>query len=242
MKLAAVRAKYASLAPELTERTRRYWAATEALAFGHGGIGLVAQATGLARYTTSRGLREVRSGERLELGRIRRPGGGRTPTARKDPKLVADLEALVEPTAAGRPQSPVRWTSRSTRRLARELQTLGHNVSSHLVADLPRAAGYSLQLNQKTREGTDHPSGPGCPVPVPECRGGPPPAPSPAGDLSGYEEEGAGGGLQERRTRVAPTGRARAGSGPRPPHSPEGEGNPLRGVSRTPLDLDIYDP
>ncbi len=157
MELAAVRAKYASLAPELTERSRRYWAATEALSFGHGGIGLVARATGLSRSTISRGLREVRSGERLEPGRIRRPGGGRTPTTRKDPKLVADLEALVEPTAAGRPQSPVRWTSRSTRRLARELQTLGHNVSSHLVADLLHAAGYSLQLNQKTREGTTHP-------------------------------------------------------------------------------------
>ena len=157
MEFAAVRAKYASLAPELTERSRRYCAATEALSFGHGGIGLVARATGLSRSTISRGLREVRSGERLEPGRIRRPGGGRTPTARKDPKLVADLEALVEPTAAGRPQSPVRWTSRSTRRLARELQTLGHNVSSHLVADLLHASGCSLQLNQKTREGTTHP-------------------------------------------------------------------------------------
>lgn len=157
MQLAAVRAKYDSLAPELTERSRRFWAATEALSLGHGGIGIVARATGLSRSTISRGLQEVRSGERLEPGRIRRPGGGRMPTTRKDPKLVLDLEALVEPTAAGRPQSPVRWTSRSTRRLARELQTLGHNVSSHLVADLLHAAGYSLQLNQKTREGTTHP-------------------------------------------------------------------------------------
>ncbi len=157
MELAALRAKYDSLAPELTERSRRFWAATEALSLGHGGIGLVARATGLSRSTISRGLQEVRSGERLEPGRIRRPGGGRTPTARKDPKLVRDLEALVEPTTAGRPQSPVRWTSRSTRRLARELQALGHNVSSHLVADLLHAAGYSLQGNQKTKEGTRHP-------------------------------------------------------------------------------------
>ncbi|MFZ0699640.1 MAG: ISAzo13 family transposase [Thermoplasmata archaeon] len=157
MELAALRAKYDSLAPELTERSRRFWAATEALSLGHGGIGLVARATGLSRSTISRGLQEVRSGERLEPGRIRRPGGGRTPTARKDPKLVRDLEALVEPTTAGRPQSPVRWTSRSTRRLARELQALGHNASSHLVADLLHAAGYSLQGNQKTKEGTRHP-------------------------------------------------------------------------------------
>jgi len=157
VELAALRAKYDSLAPELTERSRRFWAATEALSLGHGGIGLVARATGLSRSTISRGLQEVRSGERLEPGRIRRPGGGRTPTARKDPKLVRDLEALVEPTTAGRPQSPVRWTSRSTRRLARELQALGHNASSHLVADLLHAAGYSLQGNQKTKEGTRHP-------------------------------------------------------------------------------------
>ncbi len=157
MEVGALRAKYDSLAPELTERSRRFWAATEALSLGHGGIGIVARATGLSRSTISRGIQEVRSGERLEPGRIRRPGGGRTPTARKDPKLVRDLEALVEPTTAGRPQSPVRWTSRSTRRLARELQALGHNVSSHLVADLLHAAGYSLQLNQKTREGTAHP-------------------------------------------------------------------------------------
>jgi len=157
VELAALRAKYDSLAPELTERSRRFWAATEARTLGHGGIGLVARATGLSRSTISRGLQEVRSGERLEPGRIRRPGGGRTPTARKDPKLVRDLEALVEPTTAGRPQSPVRWTSRSTRRLARELQALGHNASSHLVADLLHAAGYSLQGNQKTKEGTRHP-------------------------------------------------------------------------------------
>lgn len=157
MDLAALRTKYRALAPELTERSRRLWAATEALALGHGGIGQVARATGISRSTVSRGLREVRLGERLEAGRIRRIGGGRTPTTRKDPKLAHDLEALVEPTTAGRPQSPVRWTSRSTRRLARELRAMGHNVSAHLVADQLHAAGYSLQLNQKTREGSAHP-------------------------------------------------------------------------------------
>ncbi|EQD77988.1 rhodopirellula transposase, partial [mine drainage metagenome] len=78
MELAAVRAKYHSFAPELTERSRRFWAATEALSLGRGGIGIVARATGLSRSTISRGLQEVRSGERLEPGRIRRPGGGRT--------------------------------------------------------------------------------------------------------------------------------------------------------------------
>ena len=157
MASADLRAKYRTLGPELTERSRRLWAATEARVLGRGGIGEVARATGISRSTISRGLQDVRSGERLEPGRIRRPGGGRTPTARKDPKLVRDLEALVEPTTSGGPQSPVRWTSRSTRRLARELREMGHPVGPHLVRNLLHAAGYSLQLNQKSREGAHHP-------------------------------------------------------------------------------------
>lgn len=157
MESEALRTKYEALAPELTERSKRLWAATEALALGHGGIGTVARATGISRSTISRGLQQVRAGERLEPGRVRRPGGGRTPTIRKDPKLTRDLDALVEPTTSGHPQSPVRWTSRSTRRLARELQAMGHNVSERLVRDLLHAAGYSLQLNQKDREGSKSP-------------------------------------------------------------------------------------
>jgi Rhodopirellula transposase DDE domain len=153
----ALRVKYEALAPELTERSRRHWAATEALAMGHGGIGTVARATGLSRSTISRGLDEVRSGDRLDEGRVRRPGGGRKPTIRKDSKLLDDLPALVEPTTAGHPQSPLLWTSRSTRRLARELRAMGHAVSARLVADLLHEAGYSLQLNQKSREGRGHP-------------------------------------------------------------------------------------
>ena len=157
MEPGTLRAKYNALASVFTERSRRLWAATEALALGHGGIGTVARETGIARNTISRGLREVRAGEHLEPGRIRRPGAGRKPTTRKDPDLVRDLEALVEPTTAGYPQSRLRWTSRSTRRLASELQGMGHKVSSYLVADLLHEAGYSLQLNQKSREGSNHP-------------------------------------------------------------------------------------
>ncbi len=157
METGTLRAKYEALAPVFTERSRRLWAATEALALGHGGIGTVARETGIARNTISRGLREVRAGERLEPGRIRRPGAGRRPTTRTDRSLARDLDALVEPTTSGRPQSAVRWTSRSTRRLAHELQAMGHNVSRRLVADLLHEAGYSLQLNQKSREGSTHP-------------------------------------------------------------------------------------
>lgn len=153
----ALRTKYDALASALTERSRRLWAATEALALGHGGIETVERVTGISRSTIFRGIREVRAGERLDPGRIRRPGGGRKPTVEKDPKLARDLDSLVEPTTAGRPQSRVRWTSKSLRRLTHELQGMGHEVSRQLVADLLHAEGYSLQANRKTREGPQHP-------------------------------------------------------------------------------------
>ena len=157
MDIRTVRTKYAALGPELTERSRRLWAATEALALGRGGIGKVEAATGISRSTISRGIRDVRSGETLEPGRVRRTGGGRKPKAEKDRKLLADLKALIEPTVSGDPGSALRWTSKSVRRLADELNAMGHEVSHMLVAHLLRAAGYSLQANLKTREGPQHP-------------------------------------------------------------------------------------
>jgi len=91
------------------------------------------------------------------MGRVRRPGGGRKRTIDKDPTLLRDLEGLVEPTSSGDPEFPLRWTSKSVRQLARTLQTMGHRVSHQLAAELLTAAGYSLQANQKTREGPPHP-------------------------------------------------------------------------------------
>jgi transposase len=155
--LRGCRAKYRALAPTLTERSRRVWAATEARALGRGGITLVAHATGISTSTITRGLRELRSRARLAAGRVRRPGGGRKRTVDKDPTLLRDLEGLVEPSASGDPESPLRWTAKSVRQLARTLQTMGHRVSHQLVAELLTAAGYSLQANQKTREGPPHP-------------------------------------------------------------------------------------
>jgi hypothetical protein len=149
--------KFATLAPALTERSRRLWAATEALALGHGGIALVERATGISRSTVVRGIREVNSGETLGPERTRRSGGGRKSAQDKDGMLVADLEGLVEPTASGDPECPLRWTSKSVRRLAAELGAMGHSVSHRLVADLLNANGYSLQANRKTREGPSHP-------------------------------------------------------------------------------------
>jgi len=151
------RAKYNALAPTLTERARRVWAATEARAAGRGGITVVARATGIAYSTIQRGLKELASPPAVAPGRIRRPGGGRKKTLVKDPTLLADLEGLVEPTASGHPMSPLRWTSKSVRHLAAALQTMGHAVSRQLVAELLAEAGYSLQANRKTREGPNHP-------------------------------------------------------------------------------------
>lgn len=151
------RAKYKALAPALTERSRRIWAATEARAAGRGGITGVARATGIAYATIQRGLKELTSSVSVAPQRIRRPGGGRKNTLEKDPTLLTDLEGLVEPTASGHPMSPLRWTSKSVRHLTAALQHLGHAVSRQLVAELLAAAGYSLQANRKTREGTHHP-------------------------------------------------------------------------------------
>jgi DDE family transposase len=155
--LSTLRAKHAALAPEFTERSRRMWAATEARALGHGGIGLVERATGISRPTIQRGLRELEAHHSLPPSRSRRPGGGRKAAIALDPTLLRDLDALVEPTAPGDPDSPLRWCCKSVRTLAVALQALGHSVSHTVVADLLHRLGYSLQGNVKTREGRQHP-------------------------------------------------------------------------------------
>lgn len=156
MDTSVIKAKFESLVCALDERGRRLWAATEAKALGHGGIALVSRATGVSYSTIIRGLKELESGP-PPPGRIRRPGGGRKKTLAKDSTLVADLDGLVEPTASGDPQSPLRWTSKSVRTLTRELRAMGHDVSHQLVLELLYAGGYSLQANRKSREGSNHP-------------------------------------------------------------------------------------
>lgn len=158
MTVATLRAKYRALAPALTERTRRVWAATEARALGRGGPGLVAQATGLSPATIRRGLTELASDDApLPVERVRKRGGGRKRATVLAPTLLRDLDALVEPTAPGDPESPLRWTCLSTRTLAVALEALGHRVSHTVVAELLHGLGYSLQGNVKTREGRQHP-------------------------------------------------------------------------------------
>src|SRR5262244_3053873 len=152
--------KYEFLRSELDERGRRLWAASEALALGRGGIVTVARATGLAERTIRRGQRELRRpvpSVAVASRRVRRPGGGRTRLVDEDPMVVGALEALVEPTARGDPRSPLRWTCKSTRRLAEELTRQGHRISHTKVAQLLEGLGYSLQGTRKTKEGATHP-------------------------------------------------------------------------------------
>jgi transposase-like protein len=144
----------------MDERVRRQWAAAEAVALGRGGISAVAKATGMSRATIRVGMRELRerdgAGPSLPTGRVRRPGGGGKPLTQTDPTIIHALEKLVAPETRGDPMSPLRWTLKSTSRLAAELTTQGHPVSARTVAALLKASNYSLQSNRKTREGSGH--------------------------------------------------------------------------------------
>jgi hypothetical protein len=159
--LDTIRRKYEVMSPVLDERSRRRWAAAEAKELGWGGISAVTAATGLARDTIRAGLAELRQLQAqppaLPDPRLRRPGGGRKPLTETDPGLAEALDRLVDPLTRGHPESPLRWTCKSTRRLAEELTRQGHPASPNTVAALLRADGFSLQANRKTREGKQHP-------------------------------------------------------------------------------------
>lgn len=158
--IARIRRRFRLLAPEMDERRRRQWAAAEARELGWGGISLVARATGLSRPTITAGMRELDLPPKqraLAAARVRRPGGGRKRLTATDPGLLAALEALIEPVTRGDPESPLRWTCKSTAKLAAELARQNHPVSDRTVATLLKQAGYSLQANRKTREGSSHP-------------------------------------------------------------------------------------
>jgi transposase len=153
----AIGERYRALAGELDERRRRLWAGAEALSHGRGGQAAVIRATGLSHETVRRGMREIESGESIEAGRVRRAGGGRKALSERDPTLLAELERLVCDEARGDPESPLLWTAKSVRVLARALRESGHRVSHESVAKYLRALGYSLQSNRKTTEGASHP-------------------------------------------------------------------------------------
>ena len=155
-----IRQKFKSLLPSMNERVRRHWAAAEAMALARGGISVVAAATGMSRNTIRVGIGELKeqrdSHASLPFSRIRRRGGGGKPLEETDPTLLLALEELVAPETRGDPMSPLRWTLKSTSRLAVELTRRKHPVSARTVAALLKASDYSLQGNRKTREGSKH--------------------------------------------------------------------------------------
>jgi len=155
--IAGIRTKYVELLDDLDERGRRRWAAVEARALGRGGVTAVAAATGLSDRTIRTGLKELDDPEPLSADRQRRSGGGRKPQETAQPGLLDALDRLIEPTARGSPTSPLRWTIKSTHRLADELGRQGWRTSATSVRRMLATLGYSLQGNRKTREGEQHP-------------------------------------------------------------------------------------
>ncbi len=151
--------RFDSLEVTFNEKSRRIWAAAEALSAGRGGVSAVSRVTGISRTTIYQGIKELEYPENLEdaVGRTRGLGGGRKKIIDSDPELRSDLEALIEPVTRGDPESPLRWTCKSLRNLTAELVRGGHVVSHQVVGDLLRQMGYSLQSNRKTSEGKQSP-------------------------------------------------------------------------------------
>lgn len=154
--MAALEKRYTLIAPHLDERTKRLWCAAEARSLGHGGVAMVQRITGVSRPRIMRGKNDLDK-KPLAKGRVRKPGGGRKRVAEKDPMLLKDLDALIEPTIRGDPMRGIRWTCKSTRKLAKELCERGHTVGSTTVGQELRKQKFSLQGNRKTREGSSHP-------------------------------------------------------------------------------------
>ena len=155
--LAAVSQRFAALDPYLTERSRRVWAAAEAETIGPHGNAIVAEATGISRTTITKARVESPEAADPTSAWQRQPGGGRKPLVESDPTLLADLDQLIDPSTRGDPESPLRWTCKSTYRLAEALQQQGHPISQRTVYRLLIDLGYSLQSNRKMEEGAEHP-------------------------------------------------------------------------------------
>ena len=149
--------RYRQIEAHLNERTRRLWAASEAQALGYGGISHVAEITGLSRKAITKGLAELKSKTPLSSDRIRKQGAGPKTLQQRQPGIKKKLEALVDPLTRGDPESPLRWTCKSTRRLAEEMSRMGWSISDRSVAMLLKEMKYSLQGNRKTLEGNQHP-------------------------------------------------------------------------------------
>jgi len=156
-----IQTKHRALMGHLNEAMLRIWSATEAQVLGRGGVSTVSQATGISRTTIYAGLKELQSpiataAPESRSHRVRVKGGGRKKLIAKDSTLLTDLDALVDPVTRGDPQSPLRWTCKSTPRLSKELKERGHTVCQRTVCDLLAQLGYSLQSTRKTHEGGKH--------------------------------------------------------------------------------------
>jgi len=160
MDLESIQKRFQRVFPFMDEKRRRILAAAEAEVIGYGGITTVARATGLSRVTITQGIKELNAQPVVDSRskeRIRKVGGGRKKEIDRDPFIVKDLEALIEPYTSGDPESALRWTCKSVRRLSNELNEQGHQTSHRMVAELLNELGYSLQANRKTLESTSHP-------------------------------------------------------------------------------------
>jgi len=157
--VAILKEKYQILEKILDEHSRRLWAAAEARSLPYGGVSVVSKATGLSRTTIHAGMGELETGEMRPgtLGRKRKPGAGRKPITHHEPEILRELDKLVEPATRGDPECPLRWTCKSTRLLAAELQRRGYRIGDRKVADLLHQMRYSLQANAKMLEGKQHP-------------------------------------------------------------------------------------
>jgi hypothetical protein len=151
-----IQSKYFAIKDCLNEKGKRLWAAVEVKAYGRGGVMLVCKATGMSTATVCKGVKELKTGKAPD-GRIRQQGGGRKSIKVKQPGLLSELDALVDPYSKGDPESPLRWTSKSTRKLAQALCGKGYLVSHNTVGVLLHDLGYSLQANKKTLENANHP-------------------------------------------------------------------------------------
>jgi len=156
-KEAEITKKFERLAEHLNERSKRLWCANEAISIGWGGIGIVSKSTGVSRKTISNGIKELKSEVATNHGGVRKAGGGRKKLKDKDTNFEKDLKELVESSTRGDPESPLKWTSKSTRKLADELNKDGHRVSHVVVSETLRDMGYTLQANKKTHEGRNNP-------------------------------------------------------------------------------------
>ena len=148
--------KYKMISAHLNERTRRIWAASEAKMLGYGGVSILSEVTGLSRTTVHAGLNDLNQ-KSIDVDRVRKTGGGRKKITETDEGILRDLEGILEPATRGDPESALRWTCKSTRKLASELNKKGYRVSDRKICDLLSELGYSLQANRKTNEGNSHP-------------------------------------------------------------------------------------